>query len=56
MKLIIWHLKIVERLDGQDIEPYSAVDEGPVNLNIADDWGAEHRKDTGRCRALELIC
>ena len=38
MKLIVWHLEIVERLDGQDIEPYPAVDEGLSNLHVADDW------------------
>ena len=55
MKLIVQHLEIVERLDGQDVEPCPAVDEGPGNLHNADDSGAEHREDTGHCRALELI-
>ena len=55
MKLVIWHLKIVERLDRQDVEPCSAINEGPGNLHIADDWGAKHQEDTGRCHALELI-
>ena len=55
MKLIIWHLEIVERLDGEDVEPCSIVDEGPGNLHIADDWGTEHWEDTGCCHALELI-
>ena len=45
----------VERLDGQDVESCSAVNEGPGDLHIADDWGAKHREDSGRCRALELI-
>ena len=44
-----------ERLDGQDIESCSAVNEGPGDLHVADDWGAKHREDSGRCRTLELI-
>ena len=28
LKLIVWHLEIVEHLDGQDIESCSTVDEG----------------------------
>ena len=56
MKLIVWHLKIVERLDGQDVEPCSTVDEGPGNLHIADDWGAQHREGANGGCALELIC
>ena len=55
VEAVIWHLKIVERLNGQDVEPCPAVDEGPGNLHIADDWGTEHREDTGCCRAFELI-
>ena len=55
LKLIIWHLEIVECLDGQDDESCSAIDEGPGDLHIADDWGAKHREDSGRCCALELI-
>ena len=55
MKLIVRHLEIVECLYGQDVEPCPAIDEGPGDLHVADDWGTEHREDTGRCRALELI-
>ena len=55
LKLVVGHLEIVECFHGQDVESCPAIDEGPGNLHIADDWGAEHREDTGRCRALELI-
>ena len=55
LKLIVRHLEIVERLDGQDIESCSAVNEGPGDLHIADDWGAKHWEDSGRGRALELL-
>ena len=55
LKLIVWHLEIVERFDGQDVEPSSTVDEGPGDLHIADDWGTKHREDPGCCRTLELI-
>ena len=37
LKLVIWHLEVVERVDGQDIEPCTAVDEGLGNLHVADD-------------------
>ena len=55
LKLIVRHLEIVECLYGQDVEPCPAVDEGPGNLHVADDWGTEHREDTGYCHAFELI-
>ena len=55
MKLIVWHLKIVERLDGQDVESCFTNDEGPGDLHIADDWGTEHWEDPSCCCALELI-
>ena len=55
MKLIVWHLEIVERLDGQDTESCSAIDEGPGDLHIADDWGTKYWEDSGYGRALELI-
>jgi hypothetical protein len=55
LKLIVRHLEIVERLDGQDVESCSAVNEGPCDLHVADDWGAKHQEDSGSCRALELI-
>ena len=56
MELLIRHLEVVERVDGQDVEPCAAVDESLGDLHIADDWGAKHREDSGRCRTLELIC
>ena len=37
LKLIVWHLKAVERLDGQDVKPCAAVDEGLGDLYVADD-------------------
>ena len=37
LKLIVWHLEIVECLDGQEVESCSAIDEGPGDLHIADD-------------------
>ena len=55
LKLIVRHLEIVERLYGQDIEPCRAIDEGPGDLHIADDWGAKHWKDSGYGRTLQLI-
>ena len=55
MKLIIRHLEVVERVDGQDVEPCAAIDEGLGNLHIADDWGAEHRVGASSGCALELI-
>ena len=56
LQLIIWHLEAVEHLDGENIEPCTAVDEGLGNLHIPDDWGTQHREDAGSGRALELIC
>ena len=55
LKLAIGHLEVVECFHGQDIEPCPAIDEGLGDLHVADDWGAKHREDSGRCRALELI-
>ena len=55
LKLIVRHLEIVERLNGQDVESCPAVNEGPGDLHVADDWGAKHREDSGCGRALELI-
>ena len=55
MKLIVRHLEIVERLDGQDVESCSAVNEGHGDLHVADDWGAKHQEDSGCGCALELI-
>ena len=45
----------VERVDGQDVEPCAAVDEGLGNLHVADDWGAKHREGACGGRTLELI-
>ena len=55
LKLIIRHLEIVECLYGQDVEPCPAIDEGPGDLHVADDWGAKHWEDSSCGRALELI-
>ena len=55
LKLIVRHLEIVECLYGQDVEPCPAIDEGPGDLHVADDWGAKHWEDSGCGRALELI-
>ena len=52
MKLVIWHLEAVERVDGHDIEPCAAVDEGLGNLHIADDSRTEHWEDACSGRAL----
>ena len=51
----IGHLEVVERVDGQDVEPCAAIDEGLGNLHVADDWGAKHREGACGGRALELI-
>ena len=55
LKLAVGYLEIVECFHGQDVEPCSAIDEGPGNLHIADDWGAKHWEDSGYGRTLELI-
>ena len=55
LKLIVGHLEIVECFDRQDIESCSAIDEGPGDLHVADDWGAKHREDSNCGRTLELI-
>ena len=52
----MWHLKVAERVDGQDVEPCAAVDEGLGNLHVADDWRTEHWEDASSGHALELIC
>ena len=49
-------MEVVERVDGQDVEPCAAVDEGLGNLHIADDWGTQHREGASGGCALELIC
>ena len=38
LKLVIGHLEVVEHFHGQDVEPWSAINDGPGNLHIADDW------------------
>ena len=38
LKLVIWDLEVVKRVDEQDVEPCAAVDEGLGNLLVADDW------------------
>ena len=48
-------MEVVERVDGQDVEPCAAVDEGLGDLHVADDWGAKHREGACGSRALELI-
>ena len=37
LKLVVWRLEAVERLDGQDVKPCAAVDEGLADLHVADD-------------------
>ena len=53
--MFIWHLEVVERVDGQDVEACAAVDEGLGNLHVANDWGAKHREGASGGCALELI-
>ena len=54
--MLVWHLEVVECVDGQDIESGTAVDEGLGNLHVADDWGTKHREGASSGCALELIC
>ena len=42
LKLIVWHSKVVECLDGQDVEPCATVDEGLGDLHIANDGRTKH--------------
>ena len=53
--MIIWHLKVVEHLNRQDVEPYVSINEGPSDLRVADGWGTKHWEDPGYGRTLELI-
>ena len=55
MKLIIWHLEAVRRLDGKNIECRTAIDEGLGDKDVADDGRAKHREGADSCRALELV-
>ena len=56
LKLAVGHLEIVECFHGRDIEPSPAIDEGPGDHHVADDWGTKHWEDSGCSRTLELIC
>mgnify|MGYP005813551965 CR=1 FL=1 len=49
-------MKAVEHLDGQDVKPCAAVDEGLGDLYVADDGRAKHWVSASGGRALELIC
>ena len=55
LKLAVGHLEVVERLYGQDVEPCPAIDEGPGDLHVADDWGAKHWENTSSSCTLELV-
>ena len=37
LEMIVWDLKVVEHLDGQDVKPSAAVNEGLGDLYVADD-------------------
>ena len=56
MQLIVWHLEAIECLDGQDVEPSAAVDEGLGDLHIANDWGTQHGEGASGGCVLELVC
>ena len=54
--MVVWHLEPVERLNRQNIEPCSAIDESLGDGHIADDGGAEHG-ERARCgRSVEPVC
>ena len=53
--LFVWHLEVVERVDGQDVEPCATFDEGLGDLHIADDWATQHWEGASGGCALELI-
>ena len=55
LQLVIWHLELVECLDGKNIEPCTAINESLGDEDVADGWRAEHWESTGSCRALELV-
>ena len=55
LKLAVGHLEIVECFHGQDVEPCPAIDEGPGDHHVADDWGTKHWEDSGCSRTHELI-
>ena len=54
MKLIIRHLEAVERLDGQDVEPCAAIDEGLGDLHIADDGSTKHWESASGSGVIRL--
>ena len=49
-------MEVVERLNGQNVEPCATIDEGPGDLHVAADWGTKHREGASGSCALELIC
>ena len=55
VELIIGDLECLEGLDGEDVEPCSAVDECLGHEDVADGWGAEHWEGAWGRRALELV-
>ena len=55
LKLVVGHLEIVECFHGQGVEPCPAIDEGPGDHHVADDWGTKNREDSGCSRTLEQI-
>ena len=46
----------IRNVNGHDVEPCVAVDEGLSDLHVADDWGTKHREGASSGCALELIC
>ena len=55
-ELAVGHLEIVECFYGQDVEPCPAIDDGPGDQHVADDWGTKHWEDAISSRTIELIC
>ena len=55
MKLVVWHLEPVERLNRENIEPCSAIDESLGDGHVADDGGAEHGECASGGRVLEPV-
>ena len=58
LKLIVGHLEIVECLDGQDVEPCTAIDEGPVGERSNFKKIPTHTQDHGDDIAMrgESVC
>ena len=48
-------MEAVDRLDGKNIEPYTTIDDGLCDKDIADDGRAKHREGIGSGRPLELV-